>query len=218
MHSFSFSFDSRLSWPKASLSANEIAQNLFAQVDKDGNWYVLYDQIIDHRKNGKALEKADGFICTSSGGRRKKETTVGWELLVQWKDGSSTWEKLKDMKECYPIQTAEYAQQSLISDEPAFAWWTGHVLKKRNRILAKVKSKYWVRTHKFGIKIPKNVKEARDFDRDNGNTLWWDAIMLEMKNVRIAFEEFDGKEEDIPSGFQEVRCHLIFDIKIGDFF
>lgn len=203
---------------KASLSANEIDQNLFAQVDEDGKWYVLYDQIIDHRKDDRALKKADGFIQTNSGGRRKKETTIGWELLVQWKDGSSTWEKLKDMKECYPIQTAKYTQQSQISDKPAFAWWTGHVLKKHNRILAKIKSKYWTQTHKFGIRIPKSVKEARKLDSDNGNTLWWDAIMLEMKNVRIAFEEFDGEERDIPPGFQEVNCHLIFNIKMGENF
>ena len=42
---------------KASLSANEIAQNLFAQVDEEGNRYVLFDSIIDHRKDGKALTK-----------------------------------------------------------------------------------------------------------------------------------------------------------------
>ena len=115
---------------KASLSANEIAQNLFAQVDEEGNRYVLFDSIIDHRKTSEALNKEDAFIKSNSGGRRRKETTKGWEILVQWKDGSSTWETLKDMKNCYPIQTAEYSQQANINNEPAFAWWTHHVLKK----------------------------------------------------------------------------------------
>ncbi len=64
--------------------------------------------------------------------------------------------------------------------EPAFAWWICHVLQKRNRIIAKLKTKYWVRTHKFGVKIPKTVKEAKRFDEENGNTLWWDAICKEM--------------------------------------
>ena len=80
---------------KASLSANEIAQNLFAQVDEEGNRYVLFDSIVDHRKNSEALTKEDAFIKTKSGGRRRKETTKGWEILVQWKDGSSTWENQK---------------------------------------------------------------------------------------------------------------------------
>ena len=113
---------------------------------------------------------------------------------------------------------AEYSQIAQISDEPAFAWWTHHVLKKKNRILSKVKSKYWTRTHKFGIRIPKSIKEAKDLDEENGNILWWDVIMLEMKNVRIAFEEFDGAEKDIPPGYQKIKCHMIFDIKMGENF
>ena len=42
--------------------------------------------------------------------------------------------------------------------------------------------------------------------------------MAEMKNVRIAFEEFDGTEEEIPAGFQHIDCHLIFDIKFAENF
>ena len=40
---------------------------------------------------------------------------------------------------------------------PAFAWWGPYVLKKSNRILAKIKCKYWVRTHKYGIEIPGKI-------------------------------------------------------------
>ena len=57
------------------------------------------------------------------------------------------------MKEVYPVQTAEYAVQPRLSQDPAFAWWVSFVLKKQNRIIAKFKSKYWIRTHKFGILI-----------------------------------------------------------------
>jgi hypothetical protein len=57
-------------------------------------------------------------------------------------------------------------------------------------MIAKVKSKYWVRTHKFGIRVPKSVAKAKRLKEANGDTLWWDAICKEMKNVRIAFEEF----------------------------
>ena len=32
------------------------------------------------------------------------------------------------------------------------------------------------------------VKEAVEIDQQNGNTLWWDAILHEMKNVRPEFE------------------------------
>ena len=203
---------------RASLSANTIAENMFAQVDDEGHRFVLLDSIIDHRVNGKQLSKEDAFIVSKNGGKRRKETTKGWEILLQWKDGSTTWEQLKDVKESYPVQLSEYALQKKLIQEPAFAWWVPYVLKKRKIIIAKVKSKYWTRTHKFGIKIPKSVEEAKRLDRENGDTLWWDAICLEMKNVRIAFEEYDGNPADLPPGFQQIDCHMIFDIKMGENF
>ena len=46
----------------------------------------------------------------------------------------------------------------------------------------------------------------------------WDAIFQEMKNVRIAFEIFEGEVKDIPIGYQKVDCHMIFDIEMGESF
>ena len=97
-------------------------------------------------------------------------------MLIRQKDGLTTWVPLKDMKESYPVQISEYAVLTQIQEEPEFVWWVPHVLRKRNRIVAKVKSKYWIRTHKFGLKVPKYVKEEIVIDRENGDTLWWDAI------------------------------------------
>ena len=39
-----------------------------------------------------------------------------------------------------------------------------------------------------------------------------------MKNVRIAFEIFEGEVKEIPIGYQKVDCHMIFDIKMGESF
>lgn len=97
-----------------------------------------------------------------------KRTTKGWKLLVQWRDGTSTWTPLKDLKESNPVQVAEYAMANQILSEPAFAWWVKDVLRRRDRIIAKVKSKYWKRTHKFGIQVPKSVREALEIDRETG--------------------------------------------------
>ena len=203
---------------KTSLAANMIAENLFAQVDSEGNHHVLFDEITSYRTNGKEVKQQDAYVTTSKGTKRRRESTIGWELLVRWKDGSTTWVALKDLKESYPVQVAEYAVEARISEEPAFAWWVPYTLRKRNRIISKLKSKYWVRTHKFGIKIPKTVAEARALDLENGNTLWWDAICKEMRNVRPAFEAWDKDISEIPIGYQEVKCHLIFDVKMGENF
>jgi hypothetical protein len=172
---------------KASLAANAIAENMFAQVGDEGNHHVLFEEIIDHRidlrTDGMEVKQQDAFLTTRSGNKRRRETTKGWEILIQWKDGSTTWVSMKDIKGSYPVQLAEHATQRQIDGESAFAWWIRHVLQKRNIIIAKLKTKYWVRTHKFGVKIPKTVKEAKLFDEENGHTLWWDAICKEMKNV-----------------------------------
>ena len=176
------------------------------------------DKIIGHQFNEHAVKQQDAFIITKTGTKRRKETTKGWELLIRWKDGGTDWVALKDIKESYPVQVAEYAISARISKEPAFAWWAPSVFKKRNRIITKTKSKYLLRTHKFGIEIPKSVMQARQIDAKCGNTLWWDAICKEMKNVRPALEVFEGGIEKLPSGYQEIKCHMIFDVKIGENF
>jgi hypothetical protein len=53
-------------------------------------------------------------------------------------------------------------------------------------------------------------------DEGNCNTLWQDAIRKEMNNFRIAIKFLNG-EEDIPPTYQEIRCHIIFDVKMKYF-
>ena len=36
-----------------------------------------------------------------------------------------------------------------------------------------------------------------------------------MANVRVPFEEFEGDKSQLTPGYQEVGCHMIFDIKMG---
>ena len=83
---------------KQSLSANYIAENVFTQVDQDGNRQVVLDEIIDYRTTGKEVKQQDAFITTRTGTKRQHETTIGWELLVQWKDGSTNWIALNALK------------------------------------------------------------------------------------------------------------------------
>ena len=76
--------------------------------------------------------------------------TKGWELWFQWKGGLSNWVTLKDLKNSYPGETAEYAVANRIEKESEFAWWIPYVINKRKAILQKVESKYWWRNHNTG--------------------------------------------------------------------
>jgi hypothetical protein len=143
------------------LTANVIAENLIAQVDEEGRRQMMLESILDHRVLHDAIPQSEGTYVNSYGVKRRKATTRGWEILVEWRDGSSDWVAMKDLKESYPVELALYATDQKIDDKPAFAWWVPYVLNKRKRILQKVKSKYWSRTHKYGIRMPKNIKAER---------------------------------------------------------
>ena len=91
-------------------------------------------------------------------------------------------------------------------------------VEKKYQIRSKVKTKYWLRTHKFWIRIPKSVEEVKHFDQENGDTLWWEAICNEMRNVRPAFEVWEKDVKHIPPGYQQIKCHMIFDVKMGENF
>ena len=45
-------------------------------------------------------------------------------------------------------------------------------MKKCDRVLSKVNGKYWVRTHKYGIIVPKDIIEAKQIYSENDNTIW----------------------------------------------
>ena len=129
---------------------------------------------------------------------------------------------MKDVKEASPIELAEYATANKIYDEPTFAWWVPYAMKKRDRIIAKVKAKYWRTTHKYGVRLPKTAAEALQLDRDTGTDFWEKAMNKEMAKAKVAYTEVEGattedaRHDRVPElhGFQEIKCHLIFDVKM----
>ena len=42
--------------------------------------------------------------------------------------------------------------------------------------------------------------------------------MQEMKNIRPAFEGWENRKFDPPIGYQEIKCHMIFDTKLSENF
>ena len=155
-----------------------------------------------HRVGGTQVLKEDRYIELPNRGRSQKITTKVWDILIQCKHESTTWEALKDIKECYFVQLADYAIEKGISNEPCFPWWISKVVKKRNAIVEKVKSKYWSRTDKFGIQILKNVYKDIAINHENHNNLCRNAIAQEMKTVHIAFKEYNKSQGTEPPGYK----------------
>ena len=191
--------------------AKIIAENMLTQVDSDGFSLSLMEGIIDYKC--EAISKTDKYITTSRGQRRLRKTTVGWRLLVKWRDQSESWVKSFELKESHPVETAEFAKSRGIDDEPAFAWWVPHTLKKRKAIISAMKVRLQKTTHKYGIEIPTSVDHAMKIDRKNGNTMWKDALVLEMYNVGVAFEILEEGQK-APLGWNKASGHLIWDVKM----
>ena len=64
-------------------------------------------------------------------------------------------------------------------------------MKKRDSIISllkKLQTIYLKKTHKFGIEMPKTVKEADKLDAKNGDTKWMDATSKKMTNIIVAFD------------------------------
>jgi hypothetical protein len=76
--------------------------------DPGGNQYVLLDYFVDFDKSLTAISIADQNIVVK-GHPSKHCNKYGWKICCQWKDGSTTWESLKDLKESCPLKMAEYA-------------------------------------------------------------------------------------------------------------
>lgn len=169
-------------------AANVIAENMYSQVDSEGYRYQLLEGIVNHRKNSNTVEKADLYVTTKSRQRRMRQTTAGWDLLVQWKNGTQEWIPLSIMKNSNPIEVADYAEARNISSEPGFIWWVPYTLRRRDRLIAGVNSGVWRTTHKYGVELPRTVTEALALDRKNGNNLWRKAIDKEMENLKVAFD------------------------------
>ena len=204
------------------VEANVIAESMVSECDPEGRHYKLFKEISDHRKDGTALNVAQGSFTMSAGNPVSKRTTRGWHILIEWRDGTMDWHRLADVKDSYPVQLAEYAVANGIDHEPAFKWWVKKTLKRKQWIIGKVKSKYWRSTHKFGIEIPKSVSEA--YKIFSGSNHWTRAIEKELRNVRVAFEKIDGVTEQqmrtgkVRPGYSYCSTHMIFDIKMDGSF
>ena len=116
-----------------------IAEFMYSQCDPIGHEYVLLDKIVDHRRTDLAIKLADQIVARANGRTYLRCSTIGWQLCCQWRDGSTSWTNIADLKEPHLIEVAEYAKIIGIDHEPAFNWWVPHILKKRDRIISLVK-------------------------------------------------------------------------------
>ena len=139
---------------------NKIAANLYSQLDDEGREIFQFKGIIDHNTNGSVLTNDTGFDVLKVGHKKCNPTTYHWQVLVEWRYETTNLMEVKASKESILVELAEYAVSNNIDCEPDLAWWLNYIFKKPDRIIAKVNTKYWRDTHKYGVRISKMASEA----------------------------------------------------------
>ena len=75
----------------AEYSANVLAENLYQHIDNDSMNFSLLGSITGHEVDESvAVTKDQGmYTCIKSGAQKRKITTKGWKIQVEWKDGTT---------------------------------------------------------------------------------------------------------------------------------
>ena len=75
---------------------------------------MLLDEILDVKEDKDAVPKERGLRANQHGMPTRARTLKGWHVLARWKGGMTEWVELKDMKDSYPVEMAEFAVASQI--------------------------------------------------------------------------------------------------------
>ena len=90
------------------LTNNIIDESMSAQVDSKGHHYQLLQEITEHIKDGLEIPISYGVIRSHNGNIVPKKTTQVWDLLMEWKDGSSIWIPFEYLRASNTVELAEY--------------------------------------------------------------------------------------------------------------
>ncbi len=167
-------------------AANALVENIYSQVDAEGLRHLLLDEIINHHKDENAIHMEDKWI-QGHANRSCRPTTKGWQLQVRWKNGTTSWEPLHNLKSANLIELAEYAIRNQLDAEPAFAWWVPHTIKRHNSILGALKSAtYTKKAQKFGLEIPRHRPATKA-----SSTHYYEYIFVYADDILVISEHLE---------------------------
>ena len=110
-----------------------------------------------------------------------------YNVQVEWETGVITFEPLSIVAADDPVTCAAYAKENdLLALE---GWRRFRSLAKKDKVLARAIKQSKIRqvrrsqTYMCGYLIPRNYMEAIQFDSENNNSKWYDAIKIEMESM-----------------------------------
>ena len=205
----------------------EDVEHLYDQFEIEDDENYLFERIVDHYFDKGVLHLKVKYIDND----QSHIVCVPFGIL----------------KNDVPLELARYIKEKVIesSRRGFYSQWAKKVVTSYSRIVKRMhrvyrtsnmyevqrtrraqsnmekasnNKKYKVQ-EKFGIKIPRNVKEALLFDKENKNSNWSDAIYKEMEALkRLKCFKFHSPDTIFKKsdGWQYAPLHMIFDIKQQD--
>jgi hypothetical protein len=139
-----------------------------------------------------------------------------FNVQVEWDTGETTWEPLNEMIKADCVTLYMYAKDNDLLMVPG--WKKLHRMGRNIKIMKRMintgKARKNEIRYKFGVRLPRNVKEAHMLDAMNGDTLWAEAIQREMGQIKdFKTCHSIGLDAKTPQGYQRIPVHLVFDVK-----
>ena len=76
-----------------------ISESIFDQSDEEGYYFNIFKGIVGHRKGADAIPKEKGMI-EINGVSKKIIATKGWDMNIEWSDGTCSWPLGKKIIPC----------------------------------------------------------------------------------------------------------------------
>ena len=178
---------------------------------------ISYNQLLAHFKNPpdnyigmdqelyrfRAIIGHQGPLLASAPDWKRRK----YNVQVEWETWEITFEPLSIIAADDPVTCAAYAKENdLLALE---GWCRFRNLAKKDKVLARVIKQSKIRqvrrsqTYMFGYLIPRNNMEAMQFDSENKDSKWYDAIKLEMESM-IEYKVFKKWDKAILNKHKQV--------------
>ena len=139
--------------------------------------------------------------------------------MVEWENGELTYEPLELMIKDDPISVAQYASEKNLLELPGWKRLRRYTKnkKKLKRMVkqAKLASQRRGPIYMFGVRVPRNSREAEVLDKENGKTKWQDA-MYEERDQLDDYTTFKNLGKGIfpkDKGYKRINVHFVFAVK-----
>ena len=114
--------------------------NAINKKDEEGHKLWTFSEILDHQTiKGKA------------------------EIKIKWDTGEATWEPMSEIRKSDPVTIARYSKDNELTEKPGWKW-TNRFTKNKKKFLRlsrqMASSKRNTPRYKFGVRVPRTVKEA----------------------------------------------------------